>query len=425
LTNPMTTAATERRDVDFLADETLARCDVLAAESEATDALTRTFLSPPMRRVHEHVAAWMRRAGLAVRLDAAGNLIGRREGADSNAPAVAIGSHLDTVPNAGRFDGILGVLLGIAAAELLDDAVLPFAIEVIGFSEEEGVRYQSPFLGSLAYCGRFDRVLLDRADADGVTMAEAFRRFGLDPARIGEAARPPGSIAAYVEAHIEQGPMLDDWELPVGIVEAIAGQSRLWLTFDGEAGHAGTTPMDRRRDPLPASAEFVLEVERLGRSIDGLRATVGAIVAAPGASNVIPSAVSLSLDVRHAVDATRERAVEDLLGFARATAVRRGIGLRVEGREDHRAVPADLRLTELLGSIVRAVGYESRLMVSGAGHDAAVMASLAPMAMLFVRSPGGVSHHPAESVRRGDVAVALDVLVRFLIDLAGPPNGVS
>ncbi|HEY2158512.1 MAG TPA: hydantoinase/carbamoylase family amidase, partial [Isosphaeraceae bacterium] len=282
-------------------------------------------------------------------------------------------------------------------------------------------RYRAPYLGSLAFCGRFDPALLDRADADGITMADAFRGFGVDPAAIGAAARPRGSVAAYVEVHIEQGPLLESWGAPVGVVEAIAGQSRLWVSFEGGAGHAGTTPMDRRRDPLPAAAELVLEVERIARSADGLRGTVGSIGAEPGASNVIPRRASLSLDVRHAEDATRERALADLLGFAGSVAARRGLGFRVDRQEHHRAVTVDRRLGELLASAVRDMGVEPRRLVSGAGHDAAVMATLAPMAMLFVRSPGGISHHPAESVRRDDVVVALDVLVRFLAVLSNDP----
>lgn len=414
-----------RREVAALAEEALDRSDILAAESETAEGLTRTFLSPPMHRVHDLVASWMRRAGMAVRLDAAGNILGRREAEIPDVPAVVIGSHLDTVPDAGRYDGTLGVMLGIAAVEALGDAAIPFAVEVVGFTEEEGVRYRSPYLGSLAFSGRFDPSLLDRADADGVTMAEAFRRFGLDPARIGEAVRPSGSIRAYVEAHIEQGPILEGLDLPVGIVDVIAGQSRLRVAFEGTAGHAGTSPMDRRRDSLPAAAELVLEVERLALSIEGLRATVGAIAAEPGASNVIPGRVSMSLDVRHADDSTRDRAVADLLDFARSTASRRGLGLIVEHREDHPAVPADPRLSDLLASAVRESGHEPRRLVSGAGHDAAVMASLSPMAMLFVRSPGGISHHPDESVRREDVGVALDVLVRFLLALSEEPMGIG
>jgi allantoate deiminase len=374
-----------------------------------------------MRRVHDRVATWMRGADLNVRLDTAGNVIGRREGATPGAPAVVIGSHLDTVPNAGRYDGILGVVLGLAAAEALRGQPLPFAIEVVGFSEEEGVRYRTPYLGSLAFSGRFDPTLLDLRDSNGVAMAHAFRSFGLDPARVGDAARPKGSVAAYVEVHIEQGPVLESRDLPVGVVEAIAGQSRLVVAFEGHAGHAGTTPMDLRRDPLPAACELVIEVERTARAVEGLRATVGVIEATPGAGNVIPGCATLSLDVRHAVDEVRRRAVANLVAFAQSTAEARGLAFRVDREEHYRAVSADPLLRDRLARAIREAGVEPTSLVSGAGHDAAVMASIAPMAMLFIRSPGGISHHPDESVHRDDVVVALDVLVRFLSALSAEP----
>ena len=416
-------------DLGALADEALARCEVLALESERTGRLTRTFLGPPMRRVHEHLSGWMEEAGMAVRLDQAANLIGRHpaEGGRDDAPTLLIGSHLDTVPDAGKYDGVLGVLLGVAAVRALGGRRLPFAVEVVGFSEEEGVRYRTPYLGSLALCGRFDPALLDLVDDDGVTMADAFRKFGLDPGRIGGAASPPGRVAAYLEAHIEQGPVLESWGSPIGVVSAIAGQSRLWVTFDGQAGHAGTSPMDLRRDALPAAAELVLAVEGLARSVDGLRATVGSIAASPGAVNVVPGSVALSLDVRHAEDGVRSRSVDELLDAARGIASRRGLKFRVDRAQHHRAIPADPALADLLASAVRAARVEPRRLVSGAGHDAAVMAGLAPMAMLFLRSPGGISHHPDERVFKPDVRIALDVIVRWLFALAadGLPSGVA
>jgi allantoate deiminase len=407
-------------DLGALADEALARSEILALESEHPGRLTRTFLSPPIRRVHEQLSGWMAEAGMAVRLDPAANLIGRHpaEGGGDDAPTVLIGSHLDTVPDAGKYDGILGVLLGLAAVRALRGRRLPFAVEVVGFSEEEGVRYRTPYLGSLALCGRFDPAYLDLVDADGLTMADAFRNFGLDPGLIDRAASPPGRVVAYLEAHIEQGPVLESWDLPVGVISAIAGQSRLWVTFEGRAGHAGTQPMDLRRDALPAAAELVLAVEGLARSVEGLRGTVGSIAASPGAVNVVPGSVALSLDVRHAEDAVRTRAVDDILDAGRGIASRRGLRFQVDRAQDHRAVPADPALADLLASAVRASGVEPRWLVSGAGHDAAVMAGLAPMAMLFLRSPGGISHHPDERVFKSDVQVALDVIVRWLFALA-------
>jgi allantoate deiminase len=407
-------------DLDALADQALARCEVLARESERPDRLTRTFLSPPMRRVHEHLAGWMAEAGMAVRLDQAANLIGTLADEDGRdgAPIVLIGSHLDTVPDAGKYDGALGVLLGVAAVRALGPRRLPFAVEVVGFSEEEGVRYRTPYLGSLALRGRFDPAYLDLVDDDGVTMADAFRRFGLDPGLIAGSATPPGRVVAYLEPHIEQGPVLESWDSPVGVVSAIAGQSRLWVTIEGRAGHAGTSPMDLRRDALTASAELILAVEGLARSVDGLRGTVGSIAARPGAVNVVPGSVTLSMDIRHADDAVRERATADLLDSARGITSRRGLGFRVDRAQHHRAVPADPALSDLLASAVRDAGFEPRRLVSGAGHDAAVMAELAPMAMLFLRSPGGISHHPDENVAKSDVKIALDVIIRWLFAMA-------
>jgi allantoate deiminase len=402
-----------------LAAEVLARCDEVALFSEEPDRITRTFLSEPMRGLLERTGQWMEEAGLRVRIDAAGNLIGHYDGLRPDAAILAFGSHLDTVPNAGKYDGVLGVLLALAAVKALGGRRLPFGIDVIAFSEEEGVRFRAPFLGSLAAAGRFDRRLLDRTDAAGVTMADAFLAFGLDPARIGEAAYPAGSLLGYLEVHIEQGPVLETLGAPVGIVESIAGQSRIWTEVQGRAGHAGTTPMARRFDSLTAAAEIVLEIERLARSIDGLTATVGALTVEPGASNVIPGRVRLSVDVRHALDHVRLAAANEILARARGLTGQRGVELLVAEQEHQAAVPADPVLTDWLVEAVGATGHRPHRLVSGAGHDAGVMATVAPMAMLFLRSPGGVSHHPDERVLPEDVAVGLKVLIHYLDLLAG------
>ncbi len=412
----MTPDAKTATGLNKLAAEVLTRCEILGLESERPGALTRTFLSAPMHRVHEHLSGWMRHAGMEVRLDPAANLIGRLAASEggAEAPVLVIGSHLDTAPEAGKYDGMLGVLLGVAAVDALGGRRLPFAVEVVGFSEEEGVRYRTPYLGSLALCGRFDPAFLGQVDREGVAMADAFRAFGLDPRRIAQAAYPPGRVLAYLEAHTEQGPVLESWDLPVGVVTAIAGQSRLRVGFEGRAAHAGTTPMDLRRDALPAAAELVLEVERLACSVAGLRGTVGTIASAPGAANVVPGSASLSLDVRHTEDEARERAVAGLLAHGSEIARRRGLVFRVDQAQHNRTVPVDPHLTDLLGAAVEGAGITPRRLVSGAGHDAAVMAALAPMAMLFLRSPGGISHHPDERVLPGDVRIALDVMLRFL-----------
>ena len=401
-----------------IATEVLARCEEVATYSEEPGRITRTFLCAPMRRLHSRLAGWMEAAGLVVRVDAAGNMIGHRDGLDPNAPVLMIGSHIDTVPDAGKYDGVLGVMLGLAAVQALGGRRLPFGIDVIALSEEEGVRYGVPYLGSLAASGRFDRRLLGRTDTGGTSMADAFRAFGLDPSRIEEAAYPPGRLLGYLEAHIEQGPVLESLGLPVGVVEAIAGQSRIRAEIRGRSGHAGTSPMEGRLDALASAAEIVLDVERLGRSVEGLRATVGTIAVEPGASNVIPGRARLSVDVRDPNDDVRMAAVAEFRARAAEVATRRGVEFLLDHEEHHAAVLADTSAMELLCRAVERGGHVPHRMVSGAGHDAAVMAAVAPMAMLFLRSPGGLSHHPDESVRPGDVAVALDVMLRYLDLLA-------
>jgi allantoate deiminase len=401
-----------------LAAQVLARCDEIAHFSEHIGRITRTFLSEPVRRLHVRLTDWMEDANLAVRIDPAGNLIGHYAGPRPDLPVLMIGSHLDSVPDGGKYDGPLGVMLGLAAVQSLGGRRLPFGIDVIGFSEEEGVRYRAPFLGSTAVCGRFDRRLLDRVDCGGITMAEAFRNFGLDPSRIGQAAYPKGAILGYIEPHIEQGPVLESLDLSVGIVDAIIGQTRILAELSGRAGHAGTLPMEARLDALPAAAEVVLEAERLPRSFPGLRATVGTLTVVPGAINVVPGATQLGIDLRHVQDAERADAVAELKKRASELAARRGVEFRVTQEENHPAVPTDPFLSGLLAEAVVKTGRVPHRMTSGAGHDAAVMASVARMAMLFLRSPGGVSHHPEERVLPEDVVAALDVLVHYLNLLA-------
>jgi allantoate deiminase len=404
-----------------LADEVLARCDRLALCTEEPGRITRPFLCPSAKLVHRLVGDWMREAGMEVLVDGVGNLIGVYPGIRTNAPIFVIGSHLDTVPDAGRYDGILGVLLGIAAVKRLAGARLPFAIEVVGFSEEEGVRYKTSYLGSSAYVGNF-RIDLDRTDAAGISMRTALLEFGLDPENLlhHEMVRP--DRLGYLEAHIEQGPVLESANLPLGVVEAIAGQSRLWLRFDGKAGHAGTEPMTMRRDALVAASEFVVAVDAMARRIDGLVATVGTLSVAPGAVNVVPGTVRLSLDVRHGEDRIRENAVNRLLEIAAEIGQRRGVSVHVERREQHPATRSDHRLTSMLAASAESLGHHPLRMVSGAGHDAAVMQAICPMTMLFIRSIGGISHHPDEAVHPADIHAALDVMVAFLERLTGDPT---
>ena len=399
-----------------LGQEVIERCRQLAAHSEEPGFITRTFLSEPMHRVHADVRAWMEQAGMSVRVDAAGNLRGNYGVTTADAPKLIVGSHLDTVPHAGAFDGILGVVLGVALVKALGGRRLGFGIEVVGFSEEEGVRFGFPFIGSRALMGSLDDAMLARRDADGVSVADAIRAFDLNPAAIGE-ARVTGPTLGYLEFHIEQGPVLESLSLPLGVVTSIAGQSRLEVKFDGKANHAGTTPMHLRRDALAGAAEWIGAVEREAAAGPSLVATVGKIDARPGAGNVIAGSVRMSLDVRHTSDEVRAGAVKRLLDVAQQIAERRGLVASSELRLDQAAVPMDARLTEMLGCAVRASGFADHRMHSGAGHDAMVMAERMPVAMLFLRSPGGISHHPDEAVLEADVAAALAAGLHFIDQL--------
>jgi len=396
-----------------LGQEVVERCRQLAAYTEEPGWITRTFLSEPMHRVHADLRAWMEQAGMSVHVDAAGNLRGHYAGSTADVPKLIVGSHLDTVPHAGAFDGILGVVLGVALAKALGGRRLRFGIEVVGFSEEEGVRFGSPFIGSRALVGTLNDALLGKRDSAGVSLAAAIRAFGLNPAAIGE-ARLPGATLGYLEFHIEQGPVLESLNLPLGVVTAIAGQSRLEVSFEGQANHAGTTPMHLRRDALAGASEWISAVESEARAVPSLVATVGKIEAQPGAGNVIAGTVNMSLDVRHTNDEVRLGAVKHLLDSAQQTAGRRGLVASSEIRLDQAAVAMDAGLIEMLGCAVRAGGFVEHRMHSGAGHDAMVMAERMPTAMLFVRSPGGISHHPDETVLEADVGAALATGLHFV-----------
>jgi allantoate deiminase len=399
-----------------LAATVLERCDALAAFSEEDGRLTRRFATPALRAAGEAVAGWMREAGMAVRRDAIGNVVGRLEG--DGPGTLLMGSHLDSVRDAGPYDGPLGVLVAIAAAEELR-ATLPFALEVYAFADEEGVRFGTAYLGSGVVAGRFDQTLLERRDADGIAMADAIACFGGDPTALAAARRDAADLLGYLEVHIEQGPVLEAEDVAVGVVDAINGQTRARVSFAGAAAHAGTVPMALRRDALAAAAQWILAVETLARGEDGLVATVGEARVEPGASNVIPGRVALSLDVRHARDAARGAACATLRERAEAIAAGRDVAVAWEVVQETAAVACSPALGDALGAAVRACGHRELHLTSGAGHDAAVMAALAPVTMLFVRCAGGISHNPNESVTPGDVAAAIDVVMRFLIDRAG------
>ena len=414
-----------------LSQQALERCDLLALQTEEPGKITRTFLSKPVHEVQKLLESWMREAGLSTRVDAVGNVIGRFEGSNPNGKTLLIGSHVDTVPNAGRYDGILGVMLGIAVVRALEGHKLPFALEVIAFSEEEGVRFNVPFIGSRAVVGSVDRALLEKTDALGTTVAQAIQDYGLDLKDLPQAAYRSLDLLGYLEVHIEQGPILESRQAPLGLVEAIVGQSRVNLEFRGLAAHAGTTPMNLRKDALVVAAALVLEAERFAKSTPGLVATVGSLEVEPGAGNVIPGRVKASLDVRHASDEARERAVADLLDFAWHAAQRHKVHLEHEVKLEQHAVPMDSLLTEFLADALEDSGFKNRAplpslqtnleknlnvhrLTSGAGHDAMILASITRATMLFVRSPRGLSHHPDEAVIPNDCKAALTVMLEFL-----------
>jgi len=400
------------------------RCDILGRISEEPDRLTRRFATPAMRAANAAVAGWMRDAGMAVRQDSAGNLIGRYEAREAGAKTLLLGSHLDTVRDAGRYDGPLGVLVALAVVERLHarGARLPVALEVAAFADEEGLRYHTSYLGSRALAGAFDYRDLSREDEDGIAMDEAIRAFGGDPASIDREKRDPDTALAYCEVHIEQGPVLERRGLPVGVVSVIMGQSRCDVAFVGQAGHAGTVPMDLRHDALCAAAEFALAVEGLARREAGLVATVGQLAVWPGASNVIPGRATLSLDVRHLDDAARDTACRNLHNASVDIGARRGVAVEWRSVQESATVRCSPELGAILSRAIKALGYEALSLPSGAGHDAVVMSTLTPVAMLFVRCKGGVSHNPAESVAVEDVAVALDVMHSFLVNLVDSYN---
>ena len=403
------------------AREVIRWCRQLAKLSEDRNATTRTFLSKPMRDVHTALAAWMARAGMTVRVDAIGNIRGVYPPQVSKAPPAAvprfyIGSHLDTVPNAGAFDGVLGVVLAIALIEMLEERRFPFALEVVGFSDEEGVRFGAPFLGSRALAGTFDVALLDRTDAAGRSLRDAIKSFGLEPNRIADAQAPANALG-YLEFHIEQGPVLENLNLPLAVVDVISGQTRAELTFAGAAGHAGTTPMNMRKDALACAAAWITEVEREALTTSGLVATVGRIAIEPGAGNVVPGRAVVSLDVRHPADRMRKVAAERLSKAADEIATRRGLKMTCEPRLDQPSVAMNPAIAAMLDRALEQAGSPAHRMSSGAGHDAMVLAEKMPVGMLFLRCEGGISHHPGENVRDDDVAAALDAGLKFLNEL--------
>ncbi|MEM8866564.1 MAG: Zn-dependent hydrolase, partial [Planctomycetota bacterium] len=306
------THTTSPDDAAFAAATTrlLERSSELISCSDSEVGLARLFCSPAMAKAHQKLTGWMTDAGMSTQVDAAGNLIGRLPAEPTDTRSLLIGSHLDTVVNAGQFDGTLGVLMGLAVAELCHryELRLPFSLDVLGFSEEEGIRYQTPYIGSRAITGDLTSgdPLLERLDDHGVRLADALGQFGCDASQFAQAVYDPESVIAFIEPHIEQGPVLEERGLPVGVVTGVAGQTRASFRFVGETGHAGTVPMKLRRDPLPAAAKFATQVEEIALACEGTLATVGRLEVTPNVANVIPEEVAVRLDLRHLDDDKRE-----------------------------------------------------------------------------------------------------------------------
>jgi allantoate deiminase len=429
----------------------MARCDELARVTAAPGQIERVYLSPEHARVNRLAAEWMREVGMTTRQDAAGNQIGRLAPATGSgavrplssveaptpveAPTLMLGSHLDTVPDAGRFDGIVGVLMALEVVRLLrvpgpdgrgSVSPLPFAIEVVAFSDEEGTRFGKALLGSSAVAGTWDDDWWQLTDADGTTLRQAYLEFGLDPGRVGEAARRPDELVGYLEAHIEQGPQLDRRGESLAVVSSIASARRFQLVVEGEARHAGGTPYDMRRDALLGASEAALAVERICAAEHHIIGTVGQLEAFPGAVNIVPGEAHLSLDLRGEFDESRDRVWTAISRDLDGIMGRRG--LRWRAREVHNA-PA-VMCAPLLQDVVREgirgalpdIPDDPATLFSPAGHDGMSIGAITDVGMLFLRNPDGISHHPDEAVSSADVAVGIRALAESVLHLAAEPR---
>jgi allantoate deiminase len=410
--------------IEAAAARIMARCEELRAISAEQDAYTRLYLTREHRAAGDLIAGWMEEAGLAARMDAVGNLIGRLEGLDPAAPALVLGSHFDTVRDAGTYDGQLGVTTAIEVAAALNAAGEAPAVplEVHAYADEEGVRFRTMLLGSGFVAWLEGAEILTRADAAGVTIAEAMRGFGLDPAWIGEARRRPGELRGYLELHIEQGPVLEAEGLPLGTVTGFAGQTRGTVTFRGEAGHAGTVPMPLRRDALAAAAEAVLAIESIANGTSDVVATVGELSVLPGAGNVIPGEARLTLDLRSPDDARRAGSLAAIRAALGDITASRGVAVDLVVGSDTPALACDPDLVAIVDRACKAVQGRAVPLVSGAGHDAMAMARLCPVAMVFLRCKGGISHNPAESVSEADAGAGFAALLHAVRPLIAERN---
>ena len=417
------TSATGLQSVP-LGEEIAGRITELGAISESKAHLTRLFLTSEHRAAADLILGWMRDAGMRAHIDAIGNVCGRYEGERPGLPCLMLGSHYDTVRDAGEWDGPLGLITAISCVANLNrnGRRMPFAIEVVGFADEEGVRFASTLLGSRAVAGTFDESVLSARDQAGIALRDALKDFGLDPGHIGVAARRRRELLAYLELHIEQGPVLEELQLPVGVVTAIAGATRLSVRLAGMAGHAGTVPMALRRDALTGAAECIGAIEEFCRTDDGgLVGTVGYIHAAPGATNVIPGQVSFTMDIRAPTDQRRKRAVTDMVRRIEAIAKRRKLELQLNVTHENRTGPCAPWLKEQIAEAIAAEGFRVFELPSGAGHDGMAMIDVADVGMIFVRCRGGVSHHPDEHVELADADAGARVLLRIIENFRPQP----
>jgi len=390
----------------------MARCEALGSLSQNPSCLDRRYLTEQHKLANQLTSGWMIEAGMTTWQDSVGNIWGRYTSAVPNAPRLIIGSHLDTVPNGGKYDGMLGVVAPVTLMAMFsgEGRQFPFHIDIVGFCDEEGTRFGTTLLGSRALTGKWQDEWRRLKDEDGISLEDAMKHFGLDFDAINSATIAQTDLLGYLELHIEQGPVLEQENLPVGVVNAIAGAKRFSLTVTGMAGHAGTVPMSMRHDALCASAEMILAVESISQQRPGVVATVGKIENAPNGVNVISGRCQFSLDIRSEEDPLRDAALAEILQKINDIAVLRNVELKVEQTHSAPAVHCDSALQNTLLKGVTEAGIVPKVLASGAGHDAMAMAEICPVAMLFTRCKGGISHHPAESITTDDVAASLAVM---------------
>lgn len=394
----------------------MSRCDQLAEVSEPGEGVTRLYLSPEHRLAANRIENWMRAAGMDVRLDEAGNVVGRYHSITGGGPYIVIGSHQDSVVHGGKYDGPLGIVVAIDCVAVLNSQNRrpSFGIEVVAFGDEEGSRFRTTLAGSRAIAGYFSDDLLSASDANGTTLKEAMIAFGLDPQLVSRASHSRSDVLAYIEVHIEQGPVLQNEDLPIGIVSAISGQSRVLFTIASAPNHAGTVPMRLRHDPLLAASEIALATERVAMRHENTVGTVGVLQVDPGLVNVIPGLITMSLDLRAELDEVRSKAYGEIFAALREITHRRGVSFEASTLLDLPSCPCAPWIVKQLETSVRRNGIRPIQLTSGAGHDGMAMSRLTDIGMIFVRCKDGVSHSPKESITAEDAAFAAGTLQDFI-----------